>query len=183
MEKNVLSEISQMKYLFGYKAGVVISEQIKTDMTGDTKPTGFTNADGILYKFPGIGDQAKLEIFINPGKIQDFPRLMGIPQSFADRYVREVLSQKSNEERLSASKADPLWNLVQATRRYLDMVAQQGITPERFKESGVKNWFMSQADPKKFIEVAFREDGGISMTFEEYLDKLSNLVKSKMTQL
>jgi hypothetical protein len=32
MEKNILSEIDQMKYLFGYKAGKVISEQ--------TQPTG-----------------------------------------------------------------------------------------------------------------------------------------------
>ena len=27
MEKNILSEIDQMKYLFGYKPGKVISEQ------------------------------------------------------------------------------------------------------------------------------------------------------------
>lgn len=183
MKKNVISEINQMKYLFGYKAGKVISEQVQPTTTGDTKPQGFTDTDGTVYKFPGINDQAKLDVFRNPGKVQDFPKLIGIPQSFADRYVREVLSQKTNEERFSASKADPLWNLVQATRRYLDLIAKQGITPERFTESGVKNWFMAQAEPKKFIEVAFRDDGGISMTFDEYLNKLSNLVKTKMTQL
>ena len=182
MKKEVLSEIDQMKYLFGYKAGKVISEQTSITSTGDTKPQGFTDSDGTVYKFPGIGDQTKLEIFRNVGKVKDFPTMFGVPQSFADRYVRDVLSLKGPDA-FAASKADPLWNLVQATQRYLNIVAQQGITPERFSEPSVKNFLKNQPNPKPYLEVAFREDGGISMNMDEYLNKLSNLVKTKMTQL
>jgi hypothetical protein len=44
MKKNLLNELSEMKYMFGYKRGVVISEQdvaepeIDTDIETPTKP-------------------------------------------------------------------------------------------------------------------------------------------------
>ncbi len=183
MKKEVLSEIDQMKYLFGYKAGKVISEQANAPVTADTKPQGFTNEDGLVYKFPGIADQAKLQNFREVGKVKDFPTLFGIPQSHADKFIRDV-SKLTGSDLYSASKADPLWNLVQATRMYLDLIAQQGITPERFSEPSVRNWLKGQSRPKEFLDIAFREGGGgISMNMDEYLNKLSDLVKNKMKSL
>jgi hypothetical protein len=55
MEKNILSEIDQMKYLFGYKPGKVISEQVTPPaQTGATKTAP---AKGVATKTPQKGQR------------------------------------------------------------------------------------------------------------------------------
>jgi hypothetical protein len=66
MEKNVLSEVDQIKYLFGYKAGKVISEQITTtDSVSQQGPeqTMVKTSDGKVVKFPFIKNQEDLDKF------------------------------------------------------------------------------------------------------------------------
>ena len=64
MEKNVLSEVDQIKYLFGYKAGKVISEQVTTtDSVSQQGPeqTMVKTSDGKVIKFPFIKNQEDLD--------------------------------------------------------------------------------------------------------------------------
>ena len=66
MEKNVLSEVDQIKYLFGYKVGKVISEQITTtDSVSQQGPeqTMVKTSDGKVIKFPFIKNQEDLDKF------------------------------------------------------------------------------------------------------------------------
>ena len=66
MEKNVLSEVDQIKYLFGYKAGKVISEQVTTtDSVSQQGPeqTMVKTSDGKVIKFPFIKNQEDLDKF------------------------------------------------------------------------------------------------------------------------
>ena len=53
MEKNILSEIDQMKYLFGYKPGKVISEQATPPV--QTAATKTAPAKGVATKTPQKG--------------------------------------------------------------------------------------------------------------------------------
>ena len=94
MEKNVLSEVDQIKYLFEYKAGKVISEQVTPTTppssgttSGDTKPE-FATIEGVVYKLPGITDLAKLENFTSVGKSADLVKSMGIDPGWLSQYER-----------------------------------------------------------------------------------------------
>ena len=106
MEKNILNEIDQMKYLFGYKAGKVISEQVNPTtppQTGETKPS-FATINGVVYKLPGITDVAKLENFTSIGKVADLVKSMGIdiiaklgitPERLKDRGVQDTMMRSN----------------------------------------------------------------------------------------
>jgi hypothetical protein len=109
MEKNILSEIDQMKYLFGYKPGKVISEQVTPPVqtgaaetapakTGNTvtyspPPLKMTNNDVIVKEI--LENLSKgIQIFaskLHPGKIVVVKKTLsprrGVRTAFEDKYT------------------------------------------------------------------------------------------------
>jgi hypothetical protein len=109
MEKNILSEIDQMKYLFGYKPGKVISEQATPPVqTGATKTAPAKTGNTVTYSPPPLkmtnNDFIVKEILENlskgiqvfasklhPGKIVEVKRMLsprrGVRAGFEDKYT------------------------------------------------------------------------------------------------
>lgn len=82
MEKNILSEIDQMKYLFGYKAGKVISEQ--TQPTGSVQQS--TNVNQLFSEIlNAIRNNMQFIYSPNmPGKIIANPRISVTDSSYGE---------------------------------------------------------------------------------------------------
>jgi len=114
MKKEVLSEIDQMKYLFGYKAGKVISEQTTTAKTDESN---FFVDGGITYKLPIITDLAKKDKFVRPTKIEEITGFFNVSPQW-------VQNLKKNLESVQGDKL--------------------GITPDKLSNPSVKNWIKSQ---------------------------------------
>ena len=185
MEKNILNEIDQMKYLFGYKAGKVISEQVNPttpSQTGETKPS-FTEIEGVVYKLPGITDLAKLENFTSVGKIADLVKSMGIDLGWLSNWERLKQSNKGATN-IDWPKGDKLWTIWNATRGVLDIVAKLGITPERLKDRGVQETIMrSNLGPQLKYALEPGDEEGPVITRDNYFNKLSDIVSYKMKSL
>lgn len=177
MEKNILSEIDQMKYLFSYKAGKVISEQ-----DNPTKPS-FATIDGVVYKLPGITDVAKLENFTSVGKPADFVQSMGIDFGWLNNYERLKQENKGKTD-YNWVKGDKLWNIWNATRGVLDTIAKLGITPERLKDRSVQEVIMkgNNSQELKYALEPGDEEGPV-ITRDNYFNKLADIVSSKMKSL
>ena len=57
MEKNIKNEINEMKYLFGYQRGVVISEQKEVPMEEDYDEDGDSfDIESLLNAEPGVAE-------------------------------------------------------------------------------------------------------------------------------
>jgi len=190
MQKNILNEIDQMKYLFGYKAGKVISEQATPPpppaggQSGEKKPE-FATIDGVVYKLPGITDIAKLENFTSVGKIADLVNSMGIDLGWLSQWERLKQANKGATNQLW-HRGDKLWNIWNATRGVLDIVAKLGITPERLKDRGVQETIMrSNYGPylKFALEPGAEDEEGPVITRDNYFNKLADIVSYKMKSL
>jgi len=189
MEKNVLSEVDQIKYLFGYKAGKVISEQVTPTTppssgttSGDTKPE-FATIEGVVYKLPGITDLAKLENFTSVGKPADLVKSMGIDPGWLSQYERLKQQNKGNTD-INWVKADKVWNIWTATKGVLNIIAKLGITPERLKDRGVQETMMG-SNYGPFLKYALepKDEEGPVITRDNYFNKLADMVSYKMKSL
>ena len=174
MKKEVLSEIDQMKYLFGYKAGKVISEQANAPVTADTKQeTQFFTQDGVTYKFPGIKDEMALQKFRRVPSNAEIVGQMNIPQSWLDIFNRET----------SDKRGTAFWNLKNGVYNFLSLIAQEGITPERMSEPSVKNWFKGQPQ-WRYIETVTTPDSNFYMMSEdEFFKKLGDFIKIRANEI
>lgn len=185
MEKNILNEIDQMKYLFGYKPGKVISEQVNPttpSQNGETKPS-FTEIEGVVYKLPGITDLAKLQNFISVGKIADLVKSMGIDLGWLSNWERLKQANKGATN-IDWPKGDKLWTIWNATRGVLDIIAKLGITPERLKDRGVQETIMrSLVGPQLKYALEPGDEEGPVITRDNYFNKLADIVSYKMKSL
>ena len=189
MEKNVLSEVDQIKYLFGYKAGKVISEQVTPTTppssgitSGDTKPE-FATIEGVVYKLPGITDLAKLENFTSVGKSADLVKSMGIDPGWLSQYERLKQQNKGNTD-INWVKGDKVWNIWTATKGVLNIIAKLGITPERLKDRGVQETMM-RSNYGPYLKYALEpgDEEGPVITRDNYFNKLADIVSYKMKSL
>jgi len=189
MEKNILSEIDQMKYLFGYKPGKVISEQVTPTTppssgttSGDTKPE-FATIDGVVYKLPGITDVAKLENFTSIGKVADLVKSMGIDLGWLSQWERLKQANKGATNQ-DWPIGDKLWNIWNATKGVLNIVAKLGITPERLKDIGVQETMM-RSNYGPYLKYALEpgDEEGPVITRDNYFNKLADIVSYKMKSL
>ena len=189
MGKNILNEIDQMKYLFGYKPGKVISEQVTPTTppssgttSGDTKPE-FATIEGVVYKLPGITDLTKLENFKSVGKIADLVKSMGIDLGWLSNWERLKQSNKGATNQ-DWPKGDKLWNIWNATKGVLDIVAKLGITPERLKDRGVQETMM-RSNYGSYLKYALEpgDEEGPVITRDNYFNKLADIVSYKMKSL
>ena len=189
MEKNVLSEVDQIKYLFGYKAGKVISEQVTPTTppssgttSGDTKPE-FATIEGVVYKLPGITDLAKLENFTSIGKVADLVKSMGIDLGWLSQWERLKQANKGATN-VDWPKGDKLWSIWNATKGVLDIIAKLGITPERLKDRGVQDTMM-RSNYGPYLKYALEpgDEEGPVITRDNYFNKLADIVSYKMKSL
>lgn len=185
MSKNILNEeLNQMKYLFGYKPGKVISEQVKSTTGGTKEESTFFTKDGVAYRFPGITDDVKLDKFLDRGKLQDFVNFMGIDQGWLSQY-RNKTKGLTGKDLIDVARYDKLSNLFNGTANLLHTIAKAGITPEKLRERGVQ--LSMKSDPSwSFIQIATTDptgEEGVVMTPENYFSKLSDLVEKKMNEI
>jgi hypothetical protein len=190
MKKEILNELDQMKYLFGYKAGKVISEQEKPApvVVGGSKEETpfFTDPSGVVYRFPGITDQAKLDKFVSIGNPQEFVASMGIDQGWLNNYLRGREQNKANAQNMADfSKKDKLWNLWNGTSNLMYKIAQMGLTPEKLKQKGFQISLLGlpAGQMVKFAITDPSGESGVVMTQENFFNKLTELVNKKMSEL
>ena len=193
MEKNILNEIDQMKYLFGYKPGKVISEQVTPTTlpssgttSGDTKPT-FPTINGTVYKFPGITDNDKLLTFTRLGDVKNFVNFMGIDPGWLNKYEKVKAEAKNNPngiQRNAMLKSDKLYNLWAGTDTVLWDIARLGITPDKFKDKGIQSVIL-RLPIGEYIQFATNQtsEEGPVMTLDNYFNKLSELVGQRMQEI
>ena len=188
MEKNILSETDQMKYLFGYKAGKVISEQATPPpppaggQSGETKPE-FATIEGEVYKLPGITDLAKLEDFASVGKPSDLVKSMGIDLGWLNNYERQKQANKGSQN-VTWAKSDKLWNLWSGTKGTMYLIAKLGIKPEQLRDRGVQQTIMGgpYGQYLKFAVEPGDEEGPV-ITKDNFFNKLADIVTYKMKSL
>jgi len=180
MEKNVLSEINQMKYLFGYKAGKVISEQIKSK---DSKEEmDFFTDGGITYKLPGITNFAKKEKFVRPTKIEEITGFFNVSPQWVQNLMRDLETVKGDiEKRKEVSYRSPVWNLNNGLIQIMTDVAKQGITPDKLSNPSVKNWIKSQPY-WRFISLATDPENGV-ISEEQFFQKLGEFIQTRMDEI
>jgi hypothetical protein len=188
MKKEVLNELDQMKYLFGYKAGKVISEQTKPPVqTGGTKDETqfFKDESGVVYKFPGITDQAKLEKFTDIGGLPQFVNLMGIDRGWLSNYERMKQQYKDNRQALlAASQGDKLWNLWTGARQMMWDIARLGVTGDKLRDRGIQMTLL-QLPSGKYIQFATndKDEDGPVMVLNNFFSKMGEFVNQKSQEI
>lgn len=135
MDKKILKEeLNQMKYLFGYRAGKVISEQ--STPTGDTKQeTQYFTKDGFTYKFPGITDEIKLDKFTRNPKMAEISTQFNLNPAVLRNYELEkgYAVRDAGGDQLKARSVISNLPLSQFRDGIFDImvsVAVQGVTPQ-----------------------------------------------------
>lgn len=180
MEKNVLSEISQMKYLFDYKAGKVISEQAVKN--NSKEEMDFFTDGGITYKLPGITDLAKRDKFVTGAKVEEIANMFGVSQQWVQNLKRDLETVKGDpEKRKEVAQKSPVWNLKNGVNSLMNDVAELGITPEKLTNLGIRN-VLKQKPSWSFISIALDPEYGV-MTEEQFFQKLGKLIEMRMKEL
>jgi len=182
MEKNVLSEINQMKYLFGYKAGKVISEQIKSK---DSKEEmDFFTDGGITYKLPGITNFAKKEKFVRDAKFEETADMFGVSQDLVQKLRKELGAVKGDSKKMrQVAYGSPVWNLNKGVNSLMNDIAELGITPEKLTDYGIKN-VLKQKPSWTLISIALDPKyGDAVMTEEQFFRKLGELIQKRMDEI
>jgi len=180
MEKNVLSEISQMKYLFDYKAGKVISEQIEPKDSKEEMV--FFTDDGVAYKLPGITDLAKKDKFIRPTKIEEITGFFNVSPQWVQNLRKNLVTVQGDKVKsLEFYRASPVWNLNNGLIQIMTDVAKQGITPDKLSNPSVKNWIKSQPY-WRFISLATDPENGV-ISEEQFFQKLGEFIKTRMDEI
>ncbi len=179
MKKEVLSEIDQMKYLFGYKAGKVISEQTATAKTDESN---FFVDGGITYKLPIITDLTKKEKFVRPTKIEEITGFFNVSPELVQNLRKNLETVKDDKlKTMEFYKASPVWNLNNGLKQIMTDVAKQGITPDKLSNPSVKNWIKSQPY-WSFISVATDPEYGV-ISEEQFFQKLGELIQMRMDEI
>ena len=167
MEKNVLSEISQMKYLFDYKAGKVISEQNVQPSKDETE--FFT-------------DLAKKDKFVRGTKVEEIARIFDVSDQWVQNLRRDLAAVKGDAVKTKeVAQKNPVWNLNNGVAQIMNDVAQLGITPEKLSDPGVRN-VMKEKPSWSFITVATDPDYGV-MSEEEFFQKLGKFIEIRMNEI
>lgn len=179
MKKEVLSEIDQMKYLFGYKAGKVISEQTATAKTDESN---FFVDDGITYKLPIITDLTKKNKFVRPTKIEETTGFFNVSPQWVQNLKKNLESVKGDKlKTMEFYKASPVWNLNNGLIQIMSDVAQLGITPEKLLDPGVRN-VIKQKPGWRFISLAIDPENGV-ISEEQFFQKLGEFIQMRMDEI
>lgn len=179
MEKKVLSEISQIKYLFDYQAGKVISEQ---NVQPSKDETEFFTDGGVAYKLPGITDLAKKDKFVRGTKVEEIARIFDVSDQWVQNLRRDLAAVKGDAVKTKeVAQKNPVWNLNNGVAQIMNDVAQLGITPEKLSDPGVRN-VMKQKPSWSFITVATDPDYGV-MSEEEFFQKLGKFIEIRMNEI
>jgi len=88
MRKEILSEINQMKYLFGYKAGKVISEQA-------VPTTGTTPTQNRSYKLDIIKNDEDFKNFLSAAENTSAWKIAGLGNKFDE--IQNDVKQKTDQ--------------------------------------------------------------------------------------
>lgn len=181
MEKNVLSEISQMKYLFDYKAGKVISEQ---DVKNNSKEEmGFFTHEGITYKLPGITDLVKRDKFVRDTKVAEIANMFGVSQELVEKFRKELNAVKGDaKKKKEVAQSSPVWNLNNGVNNLIYDVAELGITPDKLTNPGIRNVLKQTPSWSSFISIALDPEYGV-MTEEEFFRKLGEFIQKRMDEI
>jgi len=179
MKKEVLSEINQMKYLFGYKAGKVISEQTTTAKTDEAN---FFVDGGITYKMPVITDLAKKDKFTRPTKIEEITGFFNVSPQWVQNLKKNLETVQGDKlKTMEFYKASPVWNLNNGLIQIMTDVAKQGITPDKLSNLSVKNWIKSQPY-WRFISLATDPENGV-ISEEQFFQKLGEFIQMRMDEV
>ena len=179
MKKEVLSEINQMKYLFGYKAGKVISEQTTTAKTDEAN---FFVDGGITYKMPVITDLAKKDKFTRPTKIEEITGFFNVSPQWVQNLKKNLETVQGDKlKTMEFYKASPVWNLNNGLIQIMTDVAKQGITPDKLSNISVKNWIKSQPY-WRFISLATDPENGV-ISEEQFFQKLGEFIQMRMDEI
>jgi len=180
MEKNVLSEISQMKYLFDYKAGKVISEQ--TVPNNSKEEMDFFTDGGITYKLPGITNSDKRDKFVRGVKVEEIANMFGVSPQWVQIYKKDLGAVKGDSAKSKeVAYSSPVWNLNTGVTTLMNDVAELGITPEKLTNSAIRN-VLKQKPSWSFISIALDPEYGV-MTEEQFFQKLGKLIEMRMKEL
>ena len=179
MKREVLNEISQMKYLFDYQAGKVISEQNIPPSKDETEI--FTDG-GVAYKLPGITDLAKKDKFTRPTKIEEITGFFNVSPQWVQTLKKNLESVQGDKLKMHEFyKASPVWNLNNGLIQIIKDVAKQGITPDKLLNPSIKNWIKSQ-DYWRFISVATDPENGV-ISEEQFFQKLGEFIQSRIDEI
>lgn len=179
MEKEVLNEISQMKYLFDYQAGKVISEQ---NIPPSKDETEFFTDGGVAYKLPGITDLAKKDKFVRGTKVEEIAQIFNVSPQWVENLRRDLAAVKGDAAKTKeVAQKSPVWNLNNGVASIMNDVAQLGITPDKLADPGVRN-VIKQKPSWSYITVAIDPDYGV-MSEEEFFQKLGKFIEMRMKEI
>jgi len=168
-----------MKYLFGYKAGKVISEQTATAKTDESN---FFVDDGITYKLPIITDLTKKNKFVRPTKIEEITGFFNVSPQWVQNLKKNLESVRGDKlKTMEFYKASPVWNLNNGLIQIMSDVAQLGITPEKLLDPGVRN-VIKQKPGWRFISLATDPENGV-ISEEQFFQKLGEFIQMRMDEI
>jgi hypothetical protein len=186
MKKELLSELSQMKYMFGYKPGKVISEQTKP-----VTPVPNKGPQASPYKLPGI-TKDNIQKFIDVN--EQFMTSLGM---FTDNSYTELRKQissaaackspesqecKEAKTKYASAKArqdyfNEAYQLVMRT--LLTRAANYGWTPEKIDGLSEDNLIKAlEGTGLPFIEYTSSFDSGPKVKYGSYESQKNDVVRN-----
>ena len=176
----IVDRMCQMKYLFDYKAGKVISEQAVQN--NSKEEMDFFTDGGITYKMPGITDLAKRDKFVRGTKVEEIANMFGVSPQWVQNLRRDLEAVKGDVAKTKeVAQKSPVWNLNNGVKNLMNDVAELGITPEKLTNPGIRN-VLKQKPSWSFISIALDPEYGV-MSEEEFFQKLGKLIEMRMKEL
>jgi hypothetical protein len=182
MHKEILSEINQMKYLFGYKAGKVISEQA-VPTTGTTQPQKNS------YKLDIIKNDEDFKNFLSAAADTKSWKDAGLGSKFDE--IQNDVKQKTNQvedpeilskegQRLSSSHAI-VRSIITPLLKYAAMNGKNGQNINQLPDSSLLkmiNIYMTPEEKQKikdapienYIETFFGDMPSLKMGVSKLID-------------